>query len=80
MRVPLRVCSVLVVDDINMKPGEALKAMVAHGQIIVLEQYGPFRRNSRHNPCMRTPPGGGIMQRAYTFMCPKWGFAVARYA
>mmetsp|Transcript_24454 Transcript_24454/g.55989 ORF Transcript_24454/g.55989 Transcript_24454/m.55989 type:complete len:302 (-) Transcript_24454:101-1006(-) len=69
--------TMLLVDDINMKPGSALKALVDKGMVEVLEQFGPFPRNSKHNPCMRAPLGQ--VKRAFTFMCPKWGFAVARY-
>ena len=75
----------LVVDDINMPPGRALAKEVERGRIQVLEQYGPFARNTRINPCMRTPPGvpeEGVrrqMRAKYNFMCPRWGFAVGRF-
>ena len=66
-----------VFDDINMPPGRALAAEVAAGRVQVLEQYGPFRRNSVHSPCMRVPAGDPRGSSAA--MCPKWGYAVGRY-
>ena len=62
-----------VFDDINMPPGRALAAEVAAGRVQVLEQYGPFRRNSVHSPCMRVPAGDPRGSSAA--MCPKWGYA-----
>ena len=41
------------------------------------EQYGPFPRDSVHSPCMRATKGERLART--TFMCPQWGYAVARF-
>ena len=66
-----------VFDDINMPPGRALASEVRRGAVQVLEQYGPFPRRSAHSPCMRVPAGDP--RGSTPAMCPKWGYAVARY-
>ena len=71
----------LVMDDINMAPGHALAKEVAAKRVEVLEQYGPFNRGSRHNPCMRIPEKSPprLLQARRALLCPKWGFAVGRF-
>ena len=36
-------------------PGLAVYQEVVKGNVVVLEQWGPFERNSRFSPCMRRP-------------------------
>lgn len=71
----------VVIDDINMSPGRALASEVAAKRVEVLEQYGPFDRGSKHNPCMRVPDRSPprLLSARKTLLCPKWGFAVARF-
>ena len=71
----------LVMDDINMAPGQALAKEVEAKRVEVLEQYGPFNRGSRHNPCMRLPEKSPprLLKARRALLCPKWGFAVGRF-
>ena len=61
----------VVVDDINMGPGVALRRLQKMKVIQILEEYN-FEKKSEHNPCQRKPKGR-------TFPCTPWGFAVAEY-
>ena len=63
--------SILVVDDINADPGEALRWAQARSLLRVSEVYGPFDAPSIYNPCMRASRGSSL--------CLSWGFAVGRY-
>jgi len=63
--------AVLVVDDIQMDPGSALRRLASHGRVRVREVYGPYDAPSPLNPCMR----GGFGKQN----CMTWGFAVAQY-
>ena len=69
----------LVIDDIAMPPGYALKVLNRTGTLVLLERYGPYARRSRHSPCMRAPPGMNATRRLGGRMCPMWGFAVSRF-
>jgi hypothetical protein len=70
----------VVLDDIGMPPGYALKVHNRTGTLRIEERYGPYKARALHNPCMRSPPGGhrGAHPKGFR-MCPFWGFAVSRY-
>lgn len=61
----------VVVDDINVDPGVALRRLAVAKAIRVLETYN-FKKKSEHNPCQRKPKGK-------IFPCRDWGFAVTTY-
>ena len=70
----------VVLDDIGMPPGYALKVHNRTGTLKIEERYGPYKARALHNPCMRSPPEGrkGAHPKGFR-MCPFWGFAVSRY-
>ena len=61
----------VVVDDIAVAPGAAVKSLEQSGVLLVREQYGPYDPPSRFNGCLRTYNRGA--------MCLPWGFTVAEY-
>jgi len=80
--------AVLIVDDIAMPPGDALKSLATSGSIAILEEYGPYKAPHPRNPCMRAPVraecgGNGTRPRprrgCNPLICVPWGFAVAKY-
>ena len=69
----------LIVDDIHMGPGWAILQEQLAGRVEVLEKYGPFKPETRENPCMRLPPGMGMTGKLRFELCHPWGFLVGRY-
>ena len=61
----------IVIDDINVGPGQALKRLEKMGELRILEAF-TFPKKTEHNPCQRKPEGR-------TFPCGEWGIAVAEY-
>lgn len=61
----------IVVDDINVDPGAALRKLAKQKALVLDESYW-FKKRSEHNPCQRKP-------EHRTLGCKEWGFAVARY-
>lgn len=63
--------ALIVVDDINADPGQALARLQSQKMLRIQEAYY-FGKKTEHNPCQRKPKGK-------IFPCKDWGFAIAKY-
>jgi hypothetical protein len=63
--------ALVVADDINAEPGQALNTLALEGAIDIVETYGPFDAPHVYNPCMRTIKRGTS--------CLPWSFGIFQY-
>lgn len=78
----------LIVDDIgvNPGPGSVLKKLNETGKLVIEELYGPYEKDTMHNPCMRRARDDDTRAPKLSdanlrlVLCHHWGFAVSRFA
>lgn len=70
MQLAARPGAKIVLDDIQMAPGNAMRKLERENVIRVLETHGPYRKGDVRSPPMRTPSSSFPIA---------WGFAVAQY-
>lgn len=63
----------LVVDDIDLGPGPALRRAAKQRWVHILESYH-VEKHTEHSPCLRQ----SMFARSKP-LCAPWGFAIARY-
>ena len=61
--------SVVMIDDIQSGSGIAMRWAVKKNKYRILENFGPYEKNHKNNPCMETPYGP---------LCMNWGFATLK--
>ena len=72
MRAAAAPTSPLIMDDIALGPGCAIRRLTRFGVLRAEETFGPFDAPSRYNPCMASGGNGRVT-------CVPWGFAVLKY-